>query len=928
MLVQEGVLTLEGLKEGLALQVIRGGQLDTVLLEKNWLPETSLLPLLSRATDYPAVIPSIIRRDLASAASLVELKSAERLGICPLGKESGTVSILVTVATDQVLLEELAFDLNCRLSPFVAPEARVLQVRSLVYGVALPPRFQKLLEQLGDVPLPAVVEFPPRVATIEPRKSLPHVPSAESAPGRRASQEIRPARFDAAPEATVDELSFSASDFPGPRDTLLSVPEGMLPSIDEISTSRRLLDALAVERDVSLALRETMTDIPEMPPLPLDAIEEVLVADEELVPDQGYELTAEAEDSEPTEVSVPRALALDAEAAEALRPPESVAPAALFAAAEVAGAVEVLEALGVGERRDAPSTYAPLEPDTAADLLPEQERPASATVPDGAHPSLAETFAAMHEATDRDALLVALLRGTHGFLECVQVFVVKGNRLQGYLELAGDDVDRTQVRTRRVSLEDASVLSRAAEDGSLFIGPAPETDSSPAALIAAGVHATRAIALLPIQLKGKTICLVVGHSYDRPIPPRLRVPLRELRDEATRALAELIVRRKQKSGPAGESAQPSVDSEPQTLRHAAGAPASTDAAAAAPDLRPSTPETLAPVAASSSGEAGPGSSPAGPTPRPVPPGGFPFDTVHPVDAEEEPPESGYFPLALSSLLEQLDHPGPATREAEAKLVRLGTAGINALIARFPGRLRFDRFAPYTELPPVTECSAVLRALAAMGRPVLLHMAPLFHHRDDDTRFYATYLMSALVFPEGVALLAAQLQDRAPEIRRLAVQILRRFRETEQFPALLLDLRSDLAHPDPRPKRAAAEALAALGDAESVPALTALLGAPDASVAEAGRNALVALTKQDFSLNAKKWTAWWERNRHRHRIEWLIDGLVHKEPETRAAAAADLEEITGLHFGYRFDMTRRERESVRRRFVDWWAETGMFRFGAS
>ena len=102
--------------------------------------------------------------------------------------------------------------------------------------------------------------------------------------------------------------------------------------------------------------------------------------------------------------------------------------------------------------------------------------------------------------------------------------------------------------------------------------------------------------------------------------------------------------------------------------------------------------------------------------------------------------------------------------------------------------------------------------------------------------------------------------------------------------------------------------------------------PDHTVSEAAYSALVALTKQDFALNGAKWTTWWEANRGRPRLLWLIDGLVHLTPEIRLSSGRDLEEITGLTFGYRHDLPQRDRDAVRRRFLEWWAETGRFRFG--
>src|SRR6185312_2320857 len=50
-----------------------------------------------------------------------------------------------------------------------------------------------------------------------------------------------------------------------------------------------------------------------------------------------------------------------------------------------------------------------------------------------------------------------------------------------------------------------------------------------------------------------------------------------------------------------------------------------------------------------------------------------------------------------------------------------------------------------------------------------------------------------------------------------------------------------------------------------------------------RKALVLLTAQDFGTSERKWRKWYEGARKRHRIEWLIDGLGHKEDAVRESA---------------------------------------------
>src|SRR4029079_298824 len=88
-----------------------------------------------------------------------------------------------------------------------------------------------------------------------------------------------------------------------------------------------------------------------------------------------------------------------------------------------------------------------------------------------------------------------------------------------------------------------------------------------------------------------------------------------------------------------------------------------------------------------------------------------------------------------------------------------------------------------------------------------------------------------------------------------------------------------------------------------------------------RKALMLLTAQDFGSSERKWRKWYEGARKRHRIEWLIDGLGHKEDAVREAAINDLRRITGEYFGYHHDLPKKERELAAERWASWWKETG-------
>jgi hypothetical protein len=120
------------------------------------------------------------------------------------------------------------------------------------------------------------------------------------------------------------------------------------------------------------------------------------------------------------------------------------------------------------------------------------------------------------------------------------------------------------------------------------------------------------------------------------------------------------------------------------------------------------------------------------------------------------------------------------------------------------------------------------------------------------------------------------------------------------------------------------ALAALADVRAIPDLLDVHGRGGDAAVAVGK-ALVGLTKQDFGINNKKWRQWWDKNRKKNRIEWLLDGLAARDPDIRRSSAEDLRKATGEYFGYHHDLPKRERELARQRWNEWWNQTGRLRF---
>jgi hypothetical protein len=867
MLVHEGVLSMKDLEEVFARQVILGGLLDTLLLERALVPEATLVTMLAAATGLPALCPEHLLRPASSAESPAPFDEATalRLGVCPLPSEEGQLLVLVSESTDLVALEELAFELGRPATVVIGPEVRLFQARQRVYGSALSARFAAVLKKVG--------ELAPQPATL--KMSAPAAFPAEDAPpstgwGMRTipSVPLMPVVVDAPP---------------GPPPALLppiQEPPAPVPPTGDPPVDRARAAASAAPEAAALS---------EMPPIPDDAEEEAS-AEEGLIP---------AAELHPDEFG------------------PGAHPESLTEKTDPSARPLVYEAV---EERTVPSARPLLEvsvpipgPTTGRSSYSELKLSCTPL-------SVEEASSAMSSANNRDELLFSLACGAHRHLDVVQVYALKGHQMVGQFELNSGLLDTTEIRGRAIDLNIPSVVSRSATEGMLYIGPVPDTDASPSILFTAGILEAKMVALVPVLLKGRPICQVIGHCKSRSIPMTIRGPLAQLAEEAALALAALIIRQKQR---AAFGAAPSTAATPPAAR------------GTLPGIAPTTPgEPVSPDPAPA--VAAPPDAAA--TPAPLWSGEPLYDELTPTPVATEiatapkrylgPPRSlEREPSPVEDLIEALERGGPSTKQAEERLLSLGKGGIEALVERFPGALRFDRTTLGNLLPPVGECSTLLRALLSFGRPAISSIAPLLHHHSVDTRFYAAYILSELVYPESVALLATCLQDRDLDVRRIAIRTLHKYSELSRFKDVLEELRHDLSNPEPRPRKAAIEALAAMGDSASVPILVEMLSDADRGVARAALEGLVSLTKRDFSLNRREWLAWWELSRNRHRIEWLIDGLLHADSGIRESSVIELEALSGLRLGFRREMPRGELEVMRNRYIEWWNVEGSRLYGS-
>jgi hypothetical protein len=270
----------------------------------------------------------------------------------------------------------------------------------------------------------------------------------------------------------------------------------------------------------------------------------------------------------------------------------------------------------------------------------------------------------------------------------------------------------------------------------------------------------------------------------------------------------------------------------------------------------------------------------------------------------------------------------------AELLRLGESALPVLIQMFPGPLWVDAAALRAgKLPRGRDVSGVARALCAFGAKAAPYLAGKLASSDDEVAFYALLVAGEIVHPDlldAVARRALGADGSGGALRRAALQVLRRYARLPQFATVLRAL-SDLSErpgKDGKRQRLALEALGELRDGRSLPTLIARLSDGNEAIAQAAHNALVQLTAQEFGPAPRRWESWAEQFGAMHRIEWLIDSLMHVDANLRTLASEELKRETQQYFGYHPALPKRERELAQRKYREWWVHEGKAAFAAT
>ncbi len=533
---------------------------------------------------------------------------------------------------------------------------------------------------------------------------------------------------------------------------------------------------------------------------------------------------------------------------------------------------------------------------------------------------------AIDAANDRDGIFESLCRGARARLPFAAILTVHGELAAGKLALGGAWLDKHALAGVSVALDKPSPFRAAAVGRAPYLGRLGDDALGAATLAQLARKPPLPALLMPIVLRDRAVALLYADNDGREIEADVVAELSTLVAAAARSFQRLILRAKggdyAKAAPSSGGAKLATSESAEGVasagawRQASGEGGAVRARATQPrfsvalvnavkDELQSGNALRSATATPHDGELSAGAYHVAGEGRAA---NAPQSELH--DAPTQP--LGDVDGLIASVERQDEH---AAMSADA-LVAMGQRAAVALVARMPGPLRLDRHALRGPTPPLAQHGPLLAVLQRLGHTARETLLSRLGDPSLEVRYYATLALGELRASDVVAPLGTRLYDPDAGVRRAAVEALSQFPESSDLVALVEQMRAELPGPDALRQRYAAEALGVMKDVTSVPRLIELVKHTDPSVVAAARKALVEVTKQDFGTSRWRWRSWWERHRDQPRVEWMLEGLAHAEPEVRLSAAEELRAVSQKDVGYTFDGPKREREESRKKWIDW------------
>jgi len=298
-------------------------------------------------------------------------------------------------------------------------------------------------------------------------------------------------------------------------------------------------------------------------------------------------------------------------------------------------------------------------------------------------------------------------------------------------------------------------------------------------------------------------------------------------------------------------------------------------------------------------------------------------------ADKLDPEAHKIERETVALLQRFVETNGADNDAGQAIVQMGERAVAAIMARFPGPLAPGIDRDVSALPAASSCGPLFALLVAIGNDAVLQVAQRATSVLSEDRFWAAHVLGEIRSLESAEVVATLLFDDDPSVRRIArratAQLLAALPEASDVVVPMLEQAARGSSDRPGRRFIALDTLGELAVPSTIPALIALLSDPVQDVGEAVHRALVQITCQDFGRDTRRWIDWFAANAARHRVEWIMDALMHESAELRRLAADALAPVIDRDLGYDPYESRDERAAAHVRYLLWWEQEGRIQF---
>jgi type IV pilus assembly protein PilB len=137
LLVAEGLITADQLRQALGEQKGKADKLGSVLVRQGFLTEEQLIGFLSRQYGIPSI--TLLNIDIdPDTLRLVPVHIAKKYEVLPVKRIGGTLTLAMSDPTNVFALDDIAFMTNLQILPVVAPQAAIRKVLDRAYDAVQP----------------------------------------------------------------------------------------------------------------------------------------------------------------------------------------------------------------------------------------------------------------------------------------------------------------------------------------------------------------------------------------------------------------------------------------------------------------------------------------------------------------------------------------------------------------------------------------------------------------------------------------------------------------------------------------------------------------------------------------------------------------------------------------------------------------------